>query len=321
MNSGTIKSSAPSAEMQIGSFRVGDLAAGRGHDRMAGRDVPFAGRGEARVDIGAAFRHAAEFDRRAERLADRAGPAVDEGFGPGIAVRTADGDDPGVAALRECGGYGSARPPAPTHRLVVSRSAPRPTRPRHISPSAGAPMMPSSGVPFGHQREIDGELVAAGDEFLGAVQRIDQEEAAVDNGGFASGTRSSDSAGTSGTSRARPSRDDPVGGQIRLRHRRSVGLAVDLHGVAVDGQNGGAGLASPDRSGAPSARPRHRDRSRILTNVLHSLTGLICSWPLSTRFRPNKHAHRARPRKTGLHLRRPVLAARASAVYQTSEHA
>ena len=31
----------------------------------------------------------------------------------------------------------------------------------------------------GHQRQIDGELVAAGDKFLGAVQRIDQKEAAV----------------------------------------------------------------------------------------------------------------------------------------------
>ena len=37
--------------------------------------------------------------------------------------------------------------------------------------------MPSSGVPSVDQRQIDGELVAAGDEFLGAVERVDQEEA------------------------------------------------------------------------------------------------------------------------------------------------
>ena len=35
--------------------------------------------------------------------------------------------------------------------------------------------------------------------------------------------------------------DDAVGGEIGLRHRRSVGLAVDLHGGAVDGEDGGAG--------------------------------------------------------------------------------
>ena len=32
--------------------------------------------------------------------------------------------------------------------VAVSRSAPRPTRPRQINPSAGAPMMPKSGVPL-----------------------------------------------------------------------------------------------------------------------------------------------------------------------------
>ena len=35
--------------------------------------------------------------------------------------------------------------------------------------------------------------------------------------------------------------NDPVGGEIGFRHRRSVGLAVDPHGETVDGQDGGAG--------------------------------------------------------------------------------
>ncbi len=35
--------------------------------------------------------------------------------------------------------------------------------------------------------------------------------------------------------------DDPVGGQIRFRHRRSVELAVDLHRTPVDGKDGGPG--------------------------------------------------------------------------------
>jgi hypothetical protein len=35
--------------------------------------------------------------------------------------------------------------------------------------------------------------------------------------------------------------DDSVGGEIRLRDRRSVEFAVDLHRRPVDGENGGAG--------------------------------------------------------------------------------
>ena len=35
--------------------------------------------------------------------------------------------------------------------------------------------------------------------------------------------------------------NDPVGGQIRFRHRRSVRLAFDLHRRAVDRKDGGAG--------------------------------------------------------------------------------
>ena len=100
MNSGTMKPSRPPPNCTSCPC-VGDLAAGRGDERVARRDVPFAGRGEAGIDVGFAFRHPAEFDRRAEHLPDRAGPAVDEGFGPGIAMRAADRRDPGLAAFRQ----------------------------------------------------------------------------------------------------------------------------------------------------------------------------------------------------------------------------
>ena len=73
MNSGTMKSLASLAEMQGGALRIGDLAAGGGDDRVAGRDVPFGGRREAGIDIDRAFGHPAEFDRRAELGPDRAG--------------------------------------------------------------------------------------------------------------------------------------------------------------------------------------------------------------------------------------------------------
>ena len=119
----------------------------------------------------------------------------------------------------------------------VSRSAPRPTMPRQISPSAGALTMPSSGVPVGHQRQIDGEFVAAGDEFLGAVQRVDQEEA------FLIGQRGLKGAlfrqrRYVGRHLGKALGDDSVGRQIGLGYRRSVGLAVDLHGGTVDGEDG-----------------------------------------------------------------------------------
>ena len=45
MNSGTMKSFAGLARNALGALRIGDLAAGRGDDRMSRRDVPFAGRG------------------------------------------------------------------------------------------------------------------------------------------------------------------------------------------------------------------------------------------------------------------------------------
>ena len=69
MNAGTMKAFAPHAEAQAARPGIGDLAAGRGDDGMAGRDIPFAGRRKARIDIGAALRHPAEFDRRAQHLA------------------------------------------------------------------------------------------------------------------------------------------------------------------------------------------------------------------------------------------------------------
>ena len=111
----------------------------------------------------------------------------------------------GFPRRRARAGCGSARRAARRRRSSVSRSAPRPTMPRQIKPSAGAPTMPSSGAAAGHQREIDGEFVAAGDEFLGAVERVDQEEAVLVRRLRQTATRSSDSDGMFGASRASPS--------------------------------------------------------------------------------------------------------------------
>ena len=58
MNSGTIKSRAPLAELaKSAPLRIRDLAAGGGDDGVTGRDVPFAGRRQPRIDIDRALRH------------------------------------------------------------------------------------------------------------------------------------------------------------------------------------------------------------------------------------------------------------------------
>ena len=131
--------------MQGGALRIRDLAAGGGEDGVAGRDIPFVGRRKAGIDIDRALRHPGEFDRRAERLPDRAGPALYEGFGPASPCERLTATDPGTAG---CGRLRVWIGSAGGAFAVVSRSAPRPTIPRQISPSAGAPMMPNNGVPF-----------------------------------------------------------------------------------------------------------------------------------------------------------------------------
>ena len=106
--------------------------------------------------------------------------------------------------------------------------------------------------------------------------------------------------------------DDPVGGEIRLRYRRSVELAVDLHRRAVDGENSRAG---PDHQFGQRLHQRgcgiaidHRSRRTCLIHERFpgqllgiSRAGLIYSsvFPVEP----------------------PLLAARASAVYQASKHA
>ena len=95
--------------------------------------------------------------------------------------------------------------------------------------------------PFGHQRQIDREFVAAGDEFLGAVERIDQKEAAaIGRPGLFDALL-----GQHRYLRGQPRQslgNDPVGGEIGLGYRRAVQLAFDLHRGPVDGKNGGPGL-------------------------------------------------------------------------------
>ena len=168
------------------------------------------------------------------------GLAVDEGFGPGIAMRAADGHDPGLAACGKPAGVDRLGRSARASSPDVSRSAPRPTSPRQINPSAGAPMMPSSGVPLvtsarltvNSLRPATNSLVPSSGSIrkkLPSIGRLRQMDALLGQRRYL------------GSQPRQTFADDPVGGEIRLRHRRSVDLAVDLHRRPVDGENGGAG--------------------------------------------------------------------------------
>src|SRR6266404_3234471 len=124
------KAFAASPELHVVALGISDLAAGRGDERVSRRDVPFAGRAEARIDVGCPLRHPAEFDRRAEHLSDRAGPRLNEGFGPDVLMRATDGCDPRISAFREgagmnCLGRGPVRPEplrASTHQTSPNQS-------------------------------------------------------------------------------------------------------------------------------------------------------------------------------------------------------
>ena len=84
---------------------------------------------------------------------------------------------------------------------------------------------------IGHQREIDSELVAARDELLGSIQRIDQEEAVLERRGDAGGAFFRQHADVR-TQPRQAIRDDAVGGEVGLCYRRAIGFLVDVHGAA-----------------------------------------------------------------------------------------
>ena len=54
---------APFAEAELATLAVGHPAASSGHDRTARSDVPFRGRPEPRIDVGAALRDPADIAR------------------------------------------------------------------------------------------------------------------------------------------------------------------------------------------------------------------------------------------------------------------
>ena len=124
---------------------------------------------------------------------------------------------PGAGCLRVWIGSGAPSDVSPT----LSRSAPRAHQPAPDQSERRRADDAEQRRAVGHQREIDREFVAAGDKFLGAIQRIDQKETA----GIRRFRQMDALLGQRRYLGSQPREtfaDDPVGGEIRLRHRRSV---------------------------------------------------------------------------------------------------
>ena len=126
-----------------------------------------------------------------------------------------------------------------------------PGRPEKNRPLQGAKTTPISGTPWRTSAMLTVKSVAAVDEFLGAVERIDQEEGAAEIGRHDAGRRLFlGHAGNVGKGRAQPGEDDRLALAVGFRHRRGVGLSVDRAAGVED-------RASPRaRPRAPAARRR-----------------------------------------------------------------
>jgi hypothetical protein len=93
------------------------------------------------------------------------------------------------------------------------------------------------------ERDVDGELAVAADEFLGAVERIDEPEAAPDLGHVAGGDRFLGHHGDVGRQRLQGRDDDGLGALVGLGHRRGVLLAAHGEVGRIDLEHHVAGTA------------------------------------------------------------------------------
>ena len=87
-----------------------------------------------------------------------------------------------------------------------SRSAPWPSIPRHSKPLRRRGDDAETRASAGHDRNVDGEFVPSGQQFAGAVERVDQDEARRNAGRRAQQRGLFRHDATPGSRRARPSR-------------------------------------------------------------------------------------------------------------------
>ena len=217
-----------------------DGAAGGGKHGMAGRDVPGAGRTEARIDVGFAGSEQPELHRGADPLDVGDGVRGEEPLGLAGAVRPAGdgaklpGHRPTRADRRERG-HGYARP-ANRAAATIAWPAPPEASVANSRPVAGASNKPNVGYAVLDQRDVDGEVVAALDELARAVERIDQERPAVDVRHAAGAHLLLRQHRHRGCDARQRSQHDRLGGAVGGGDRRMIGLGLDRQPAGAHGQ-------------------------------------------------------------------------------------
>jgi len=158
---------------EIRAVGIGHAAARRQQHRMPGGGVPFHGRAQTRVKIRLSRRDEAEFQRTADGDMPGRRIARQIGLGVCVAVRLA-GDD----GQRVGGPAGPDRRAFRHPARMIEQAAPGAAR-----QAAGEDAPVRRTIDKSHHRaaildprDIDGIIRAALDEFLGAVQRVDQPE-------------------------------------------------------------------------------------------------------------------------------------------------
>jgi hypothetical protein len=96
--------------------------------------------------------------------------------------------------------------------------------------------MPIAGTPFG--RTMLTVKSSPPDEFLGAVERVDQEEHPVDLRQPAGGDRLLGDHRHAGRDRRKRGEDDRLGGVVRLGDGRGIRLVADRDGAGADLEDG-----------------------------------------------------------------------------------
>ena len=149
-------------------------AAGAEEHRLAGGGVPFHGAAEPGVEVGLAGGDEAELERGAGGAEVGDGVAGDVVVGRLVAVRLGGDDDEGgrvgrADAERGERAGGRAEGAGLLLRAAGGVGVEEAVLGRGVDDAAG-------GDAVLDQRDVDGEVAAALDELLGAVERVDEEE-------------------------------------------------------------------------------------------------------------------------------------------------
>ncbi|KDX38553.1 hypothetical protein AC96_5203 [Escherichia coli 2-156-04_S4_C2] len=222
------------AVAQRHAVEVAHFATGGAQDRVAGGDVPFHGAAQAWVEVGLPRRQQAQLQRRAGAHRGRHPPPRQECVeGGGIAMGTT----------------GDHRQPRFRHRAAVDRPAFAgfldeclATAVRRLAagvqtPQGGRQHHPQAWAPLLDQGDVDGELAIAADEFLGAVQGIDQPETRGRRGQSAPACGLFGNGRHLGKALRQGFEDRRFGRFVGKGDRRSVILAANLEVGRIDLQN------------------------------------------------------------------------------------